>query len=200
MSLDGHVSTHRSRDGPTRQAVGPQRSAPTSRWWLPLEDRQELHVDAGRKVPSRRSSLSSTLSPDSSSTNNEPPSNVHPPSHATRPKHLPPSKSEHVASPPEHPPLLEGELVLPRRVICHSAQAQRRMERCKISWAVQYELARGVLSKMWTWDDVTAEVLERLRGSNLEAAPRVPKVMSEAMGEGISARRTDGRVTNLDTW
>ena len=74
------------------------------------------------------------------------------------------------------------------------------MERRKISWAVQYELARGVLSEMWTWDDVTVEVLERLRGSNFEAAPRVPKVMSEVMGDGISVRRTDGRVTNLDTW
>jgi len=74
------------------------------------------------------------------------------------------------------------------------------MEGLKISWAVQYELARGVLSEMWTWDDVTIEVLKRLQGSNYEAAPRVPKVMSEAMGEGISARRTGARVTNLDTW
>lgn len=74
------------------------------------------------------------------------------------------------------------------------------MEGLKISWAVQYELARGVLSDMWTWDDVTFEVLERLQGSNYEAAPRVSKVMSEARGEGISARRADARVTNLDTW
>lgn len=74
------------------------------------------------------------------------------------------------------------------------------MEGLKISWAVQYELARGVLSEMWAWDDVTIGVLERLQGSNYEAAPRVNKVMSEAMGEGTSTRGTDGRVTNLDTW
>ena len=198
--MDAHVSAHRSRDGPLRQAVQPPRPAPTSQWRLPLEDRQERRADAGRKVPSRHSSLSSTLSPDSSSTDHEPPANPHPPSHATHPKHPSPSKLEYVASPPERPPLLEGEIVLPRRIICHSAQAQRLMERRKISWAVQYELARGVLSEMWTWDDVTVEVLERLRGSNFEAAPRVLKVMSEVMGEGISVRRTDGRVMNLDTW
>jgi len=76
------------------------------------------------------------------------------------------------------------------------------MEALEISWGVQYELARGVLSKLWTWDDVTFDVLERLQGSNYEAAPQVSTVMSEAMGKGISesARRIDARVTNLDTW
>ena len=81
-------------------------------------------------------------------------------------------------------------------MMCHSSQAQRLLDALEISWGVQYELARGVLSKRWTWDDVTFDVLERLLGPNYEAAPKVHTVMSKAMGKGIS----DASGTNLDTW
>ena len=76
------------------------------------------------------------------------------------------------------------------------------MERLKISWCVQYELARGELEKKWTWDDVTTQVLERLQGSNSEAAPRVHTVMSESLGEGGPVRRADSKVagTNSNLW
>ncbi|KAI9445364.1 RNA dependent RNA polymerase-domain-containing protein [Lactarius indigo] len=46
------------------------------------------------------------------------------------------------------------------------------MEHRKISWGVQYELARGVLAERWKWEDVTDEVLKCLQGSNAVAAPR----------------------------
>jgi len=84
-------------------------------------------------------------------------------------------------------------------MICHSARAQKLMERLKISWGVQYELARGVLEEKWTWENVLTK-LERLQGPNAEAAPRVPTVMSEGIGEGGAARRADSRVTNSDLW
>ena len=73
------------------------------------------------------------------------------------------------------------------------------MDHLKISWGVQYELARGVLEEKWTWDHVLTK-LERLQGPNAEAAPRVQAVMSESMGEGSAARRADSTVTNLDLW
>ena len=86
--------------------------------------------------------------------------------------------------------------------MCHSSQAQQLLDALEISWGVQYELARGVSSKTWTWDDVTFDVLEHLRGPNYVAAPKVHTVMSKAMGKGISesTRRIDASVTNLDTW
>jgi hypothetical protein len=74
------------------------------------------------------------------------------------------------------------------------------MEERKISWGAQYELARGVLAKNWTWDDVTIDVLERLRGSNAEAAPKVHAVMLESMGKGRTARPTDSRIKNIELW
>ncbi|KAI9513086.1 RNA dependent RNA polymerase-domain-containing protein [Russula earlei] len=94
-------------------------------------------------------------------------------------------------------PLRNGELALPHRNICHCPHAQKRMERLKISWGVQYELARGVLSDEWTWDDVTAQVLERLRGSNAEAAPKVRTVMAEALNKND---RANSQTTNSDVW
>jgi hypothetical protein len=161
---------------------------------LPSEGRQGRYIGTDQKVLSRRSSLSisSTLYPDSESSlaNDERPwpSSTHPP----------PSHSKHVATQPDRPPLLKGKVSLPRQTICHSVHAQELMERLKISWGVQYELARGVLAGRWKWDDVTVHVLERLQGSNAEAAPRVDAVMREI--EGGPARRTDSRVTNLDLW
>jgi RNA-dependent RNA polymerase len=59
------------------------------------------------------------------------------------------------------------------------------MERLKIPWGVQYELARGVLAEKWSWDDVTVRRLEQLCGSNANAA-QVNRVMSGATS-GTSA-------------
>jgi RNA-dependent RNA polymerase len=68
------------------------------------------------------------------------------------------------------------------------------MERLKIPWGVQFELARGVLAERWTWEHVTESVLERLKGSNAQAAPRINAVMSG------TAPRTDSSKTKLDLW
>jgi RNA-dependent RNA polymerase len=69
------------------------------------------------------------------------------------------------------------------------------MERLKISWGVQYELARGVLAEEWTWADVNENVLGHLRGSNVQAAPKVRSVMLEA--KGAPRRKSSG---NLAIW
>ena len=98
------------------------------------------------------------------------------------------------APPPKLPPTLNGNFVLPHRTICHSQHVQQRMEHFKIPWGVQYELARGVLADRWTWDNVKDRVLEELRGSNSQAAPRVNAVMSG------TAPHTDSNKTSSELW
>jgi hypothetical protein len=166
----------------------------------------EQHINADRKPPSRYSSMiseSPTPLPDSLAlkTYERPqPSLTTPRSQAACSTYSPLSHPEDIATALGRPPLLKGELALPRRAICHSARAQKLMECLKISWGVQYELARGVLEEKWTWDNVTAQVLERLQGSNAEAAPRVHAVVSECKGEGGPSRRADSRATKVDIW
>lgn len=188
-SSDAHVSAHRptsSCNGPplARPAVQPQVFVPPAAS-LPFEGRQhgEWRMTADQKPPTKYSGISesSTLSQDSSL-------------EYPRPDH-----SGSISTAPERPPLLKGELALTRRTICHSARAQKLMERLKISWGVQFELARGVLEEKWTWDHVLTK-LERLQGPNVEAAPRVPTIMLESMGGGSAARRAVSKVTNLDLW
>ena len=74
------------------------------------------------------------------------------------------------------------------------------MERRKISWGVQYELARGVLAEKWKWEDVTDRVLDRLQGSNAVAAPKVRSVMAEEIGQGNTAYHADFGTTAQELW
>jgi hypothetical protein len=74
------------------------------------------------------------------------------------------------------------------------------MEQLRISWGVQYELARGVLAEKWTWDDITDIVLRQLRGSNAQAASRVSTVMSGAIGGTSALRPTESSTTKLNLW
>ncbi|TFY61555.1 hypothetical protein EVJ58_g4443 [Rhodofomes roseus] len=65
-------------------------------------------------------------------------------------------------------------------IIAHDRKVQQMMDVKRISWGVQYELARGVCSGRWQWNDVTAKKLDTLRGTDSEAAPRVESVMLDA--------------------
>ncbi len=73
------------------------------------------------------------------------------------------------------------------------------MEQLKISWGVQYELARGVLAEKWTWDGVNDNVLKQLLGSNAQAASRVHAVMSETTG-GTSTLHPTVSTMNSGLW
>jgi RNA-dependent RNA polymerase len=74
------------------------------------------------------------------------------------------------------------------------------MEQLKISWGVQYELARGVLADKWTWDNISDNVLIQLRGSNAEAASRVSAVVSGTIGRTSTVPTTESSTTNLNLW
>ncbi|KLO20599.1 hypothetical protein SCHPADRAFT_816328 [Schizopora paradoxa] len=67
-------------------------------------------------------------------------------------------------------------------LIAHDREAVIRMNKANIAWGVQYEIARGVSQKSWTWADVTDERLEMLQGSNLEKAPLVIDVFGKGPG------------------
>jgi hypothetical protein len=61
-------------------------------------------------------------------------------------------------------------------VIAHSGEAQKILDDHQIAWGVQWEIARGVCSGLWTWETVGSQV-NRLKGKNSEAAFKVEKVM-----------------------
>jgi hypothetical protein len=199
-----HILT-RPRDGPPIQAVRPQRSAPASQPGPHSVDRHERVGQSVRQnMVARHSSTTLTL-PVTSRERPRPSLAASPASQAAQPVIPPYSPPVDVPPPPELPPLLRGDIVLPHRIICHSERAQNLMERLKISWGVQYELARGVLAGRWTWDDATIDVLKQLCGPNAHAAPRVNAIMSGAVSGATgrstaTAPHTDSSMTNLDTW
>lgn len=51
------------------------------------------------------------------------------------------------------------------------------MDQHLLSWGVQYEIARGVVNGDWAWEDITEETVDKLKGSNAEAAPKVSFVL-----------------------
>ncbi|KAI0327690.1 hypothetical protein GY45DRAFT_1256557 [Cubamyces sp. BRFM 1775] len=71
-------------------------------------------------------------------------------------------------------------------IVAHSREVQRVMDEKQIAWGVQYEIARGVSCGWWTWQDVTPERLEHLRGSNREAVLKIPSVFPRSSGGGGS--------------
>lgn len=123
-----------------------------------------------------------------------------PPAPTPAPHRKTPSPPAVVTPPPPVPALVQGNLCLPLQSICHSSDVQQLMERRRISWGVQYELARGILAERWKWEDVTKSVLDSLQGSNAVAAPRVRSVMAEATGEGNTVYHVDFGTTVQELW
>ena len=61
--------------------------------------------------------------------------------------------------------------------IAHSQRIQRLMDYRRLPWGVQFEIARGISQGLWTWDDVTPEKLDQLKGSSADAAVKVESVI-----------------------
>ena len=187
----------RPSDRPSGQGVQPQRSVPA---FQPGQrpNRQERHVErfvSRQNMATRGFSITPALPPVASMASHEQPRpSSAPSSQALQPATPPHSHPGDAPPPPELPPFLRGKIDLPHRTICHSQHAQQLMERLKIPWGVQFELARGVLAERWTWEHVTESVLQQLKGSNAQAAPKINAVMSG------TAPRTGSSKTNLDLW
>ncbi|KAJ3566178.1 hypothetical protein NP233_g7159 [Leucocoprinus birnbaumii] len=74
------------------------------------------------------------------------------------------------------------ETDLSPNIIAHSKQAQELMDKLRLAWGVQYELARGVTLQEWTWENVCSVLREKpadLTGANAEAAYKVRAVMQD---------------------
>ncbi|KAI9454917.1 RNA dependent RNA polymerase-domain-containing protein [Lactarius psammicola] len=183
------VAPH-SRDGGREQPIQPRRSGTSGTTPQPESTPARGHERTAPSTPdtSRLTAGPEQLRPFSTST-------PHRMTSSTFPRYSPPAV---VAPPP--PPLVQGKLRLPLKIICHSPDVQRLMERRRISWGVQYELARGVLAERWEWNDVTDRVLEDLQGPNAVAAPKVRSVMADAMGEGNTGYHVDFGTTARELW
>ncbi|KAG5718247.1 putative RNA-dependent RNA polymerase SHL2 [Termitomyces sp. T112] len=85
-------------------------------------------------------------------------------------------------TPPDGDAVLKNFLASPLgqdldpRIIAHDKEIVGLMDRNKISWGVQYEIARGVTEGNWTWADVKAKI-PRLHGSNSETAWKVRSII-----------------------
>jgi hypothetical protein len=61
-------------------------------------------------------------------------------------------------------------------IIAHNAGVQKLLDKKQISWGVQFELARGITTGSWDWDEVESKI-NKLTGSNANSAYRVRHVM-----------------------
>ncbi|KIJ66540.1 hypothetical protein HYDPIDRAFT_86612, partial [Hydnomerulius pinastri MD-312] len=103
---------------------------------------------------------------------------------AERPRSPPPSppnaakRSQALPSPRKAPELsTDFTTCLDPFFIAHSEDVQRLLDARNLSWGTIYEIARGVTKGQWEWSSVTAERLDKLRGTNTEAAHKVSAVM-----------------------
>jgi hypothetical protein len=62
-------------------------------------------------------------------------------------------------------------------IIAHDNDVQKLFDSLRITYGVQYELARGVSNNWWKWSDVTRDKLRSLTGDNASAAHKVVSVM-----------------------
>jgi RNA-dependent RNA polymerase len=72
-------------------------------------------------------------------------------------------------------------------LIAHDPGVQSMMDRLGIIWPVQYELARGVSTGLWTWADITAARLRELARGDMLIAQKV----SDVMGKQLSGQKVE---------
>jgi hypothetical protein len=108
------------------------------------------------------------------------------------PKPLPPLERPNPMSPTQLkpslktlPPLIDHVISSPSNFvyIAHDDWVQKLIERRQLAWGVQWEIARGITDSLWKWEDVAPEKLDKLKGTNTQAASKVGKIIQ---GEQIS--------------
>ncbi|KAF5385050.1 hypothetical protein D9615_001000 [Tricholomella constricta] len=61
-------------------------------------------------------------------------------------------------------------------IIAHDVTVQALMDKARLTWGVQYEIARGIARGYWSWTDVQLKV-ELLRGASRDVAFKVRSIM-----------------------
>lgn len=62
-------------------------------------------------------------------------------------------------------------------IIAHDASAQSLLDANRLAWGTIFEIARGVTKGNWRWSDFTLEKVQRLRGTNAQAAHQVAAIL-----------------------
>lgn len=70
-------------------------------------------------------------------------------------------------------------------VIAHNPEVQRLMDEHRLEWGVQWELARGVSTKLWSWSDIK-DKLTQLQGSNSKVAYKVPGIVLNKPSQSLA--------------
>ncbi|KAJ7439948.1 RNA dependent RNA polymerase-domain-containing protein [Mycena latifolia] len=85
---------------------------------------------------------------------------------------------------------------LEAHVIAHCTEIQKRFDNVGVELGVQWELARGVVAKKWSWEDIEDKFkaqFDVFRGTNSLVAEQVPDIM-----RGRPLQKTEAR--NLALW
>jgi hypothetical protein len=59
------------------------------------------------------------------------------------------------------------------------------LDKANIAFGVQYELARGVQMKRWSWADLTASRVGLLKGTHAEVIPKLNDTMGYSAVEPV---------------
>lgn len=75
--------------------------------------------------------------------------------------------------------LFDKGVKLSTNIVAHDSAVQKLFDNQEISWGVQWELARGVSTDCWTWDEVKDKLLssDSLRGTEEEVLFKVASIM-----------------------
>lgn len=68
-------------------------------------------------------------------------------------------------------------------IIAYDRQIQNQLDKAEISWAVQYELARGISLGLWNWDQVENKI-SKLKGTSAAVAYRVKNIILDRPLQG----------------
>ncbi len=96
--------------------------------------------------------------------------------------------------------LFDRGVKLPTNIVAHDSAVQRLFDNQEISWGVQWELARGVSTDCWTWDEVKDKLLssDSLRGTEEEVLFKVASIMKNQHFSEASLEYKIGFVHWLD--
>ncbi|KAK0479679.1 RNA dependent RNA polymerase-domain-containing protein [Armillaria novae-zelandiae] len=96
--------------------------------------------------------------------------------------------------------LFDGGVKIPTNIVAHDPAVQKLFDGQEISWGVQWELARGVSTDCWTWDEVKDKLLSSvsLRGTEEEVLFKVASIMKNQSFSSASLEYKIGKQMGLE--
>ncbi|KAK0234147.1 RNA dependent RNA polymerase-domain-containing protein [Armillaria fumosa] len=96
--------------------------------------------------------------------------------------------------------LFDGGVKLPTNIVAHDTAVQKLFDNQEISWGVQWELARGVSTECWTWDEVKDKLFtpNSLHGTEEEVLFKVASIMKNQPFSATSLEYKIGKQMRLE--